>query len=244
MYSYEQDSLTCLQTKKDSLLFRGQSPSGPLFVKALSARRRDLIHALRDEYAVLKEVRRPFIPAYYEYIHDLQWNGKCYEAITMEYIDNPTLSVLLPCLSSRALFAILARVGRALDDLRLSGIVYTDLNPGNILLNGKGDFTIVDYTGAWFYLRNPHPDYSLRFSYRLTFEGNATALLIRELALMLNEIIEIRNGAEGHNGQDSQKKEGSALPSSVYPVLETGLHPSNGLTLDEYAGMLYSLSLS
>ena len=34
------------------------------------------------------------------------------------------------------------------------------------------------------------------------------------------------------------------LPSSVYPVLETGLNPYEGLTLDEYAGMLYSLSLS
>ncbi len=243
MYSYEPNSLTCLQTKTDSLLFRGQSPSGPLFVKALSARRRALVHALRDEYAVLKEVHRPYIPTYYEYIHDLQWDGKCYEAITMEYIDRPALSGLLPSLSSRALFAILAGVGRALDDLRLSGIVYTDLNPGNILLDEKGDFRIVDYTGAWFYLRNPHPDYTLRFSYQLTFEGNATALLIRELALMLNEIIEIRE-EEGQTGKAGQKKEGSTLPSSVYPVLETGLHPSEGLTLDEYAGMLYSLSLT
>ena len=89
----------------------------------------------------------------------------------------------------------------------------------------------MDFTGAYFYRLNPNPDYHLRFSYELNPNLAADQLLIQELALMMKSFLI----------DYEEKKEGRPVPSSVYSLLETGLHPSSDVTLSDYLQILSRL---
>jgi hypothetical protein len=85
--------------------------------------------------------------------------------------------------------SVLLPVGHTLLDLLGAGVLYTDLNPGNVLIRPGQPPCLIDYTGAYYYRRNPRPDYRIRFSYRLSSDLPGPRLLIQELALMLESYL-------------------------------------------------------
>lgn len=227
-------SAILLQKKKDSLLFRWQEDRDCL-IKAVSPSRRDLVQALRDEYAVMSGIRNKCVPVYYDFLDQedhFRWgNIDSWPAIMMEYIEGQALSRLLPHMDPESFLSVLLPVGHTLLDLLGAGVLYTDLNPGNVLIRLGQPPCLIDYTGAYYYRRNPRPDYRIRFSYRLSSDLPGPRLLIQELALML----------ESYLIDYEEKKEGRPVPSSVYSLLESGLNPSAGLIPEDYLSMLSSV---
>ena len=227
-------SAALIQKKKDCFLLRWQG-SKDCLIKTVSPSRKDLVHALQDEYAVMKGIRNQCIPVYYDFYnqedHFCWGEADSWPAIIMEFIDGLPLTRFLPDMDPAGFLSVLLSVGHTLLDLLRAGVLYTDLNPGNILIRQGQAPCLVDYTGAYFYRHNPRPDYKLRFSYRLSSDLTGPRLLIQELALMLRSYLM----------DYEEKKEGSSVPSPIYALLETGLHPSTGLALEDYLSMLSSV---
>ncbi len=231
MYFNHLTSCSLTERKKDTLLIRGFADGEACFIKAVSPLRRDLVRAVRDEYQVMSQIRDSRLPRYLDYSdHFCMGSEGPFNAICMEYVDGIPLSRLLKETELSVFLSILARLGHLLGDLLSLGVLYTDLNPGNILIRKEGPLCLVDFTGAYFYRLNPNPDYSLRFSYQLNPNLAGDQLLVQELALMMNQYLI----------DYEEKKEGITVPSSVYSLLETGLHPSPGLSLHDYLEILLS----
>ena len=225
-------SCTLTDRKKDTLLIRGFDGQKACFIKAVSPDRPDMVHALRDEYRAMSPIRDGRLPRYLAYTDRFHMGSEGpFHALCMEYIDGRPLSRLLKTMDLRDFLSLLEETGRLLGYLVLQGVLYTDLNPGNIMVREDGSFCLVDFTGAYFYRLNPNPDYHLRFSYELNPNLAADQLLIQELALMMNAFLM----------DYEEKKEGRPVPSSVYALLETGLHPSDDLSLSDYLQILSRL---
>ena len=222
-------SVSLLSRKKDTLLLKGEDGRRSYFIKAVSFARQDLVSAVRDEYAVMSRISEPCLPAYLACRDDFQYGkGDSLLALITEYIDGTPFSQMLPSVDLNEFISVLTRAGYILKNLLSYGVLYTDLNPGNILIRDNQPPCLVDFTGAYFFRHNPNPDYTLRFSYRLSPQLSGEQLLIQELALMLNMFLT----------DYEEKKEGSRVPSSVYSLLETGLHPTGSLSLKDYLDLL------
>ncbi len=222
----QMSNITSIQKKQDCILFQGLLGERKIFGKALSAEREDLMAAITDEYHTMKDISHPMVPHYYGITAPFCPDGnKEYKAVISDYINGTTLLRASEDLSWREILAMVTPVIGLLGFLKDRGLVYTDLNPGNIMISPAGHLYLVDYTGAWYYRRTPSPTYRLRFSYRPDPSLPGDRLLIQETALMLEDLFD-------------NKKEGSLLPSCVYALLETGLHPSSSLSLKDYQQMI------
>lgn len=122
---------------------------------------------------------------------------------------------------------ILYKTTDILSYLLENGVLYTDLNPSNLIISeAHGDYavTLVDYTYCYYFLRNPYPAYPLRFSYNISPQLKGQQFLIQALTFLLYDLVE-----ENHIEQ---------LPSPVYQLLETGRNPSEELSLHDFQEML------
>ena len=127
----------------------------------------------------------------------------------------------------RELCRILYKTTDILSYLLENGVLYTDLNPSNLIISeAHGDYavTLVDYTYCYYFLRNPYPAYPLRFSYNISPQLKGQQFLIQALTFLLYDLVE-----ENHIEQ---------LPSPVYQLLETGRNPSEELSLHDFQEML------
>lgn len=91
--------------------------------------------------------------------------------LCMEHCEGTLLPELVPSLSLKDLLRILFSTGEVLAYLLENGILYTDLHPSNLLIRTTGQHrmvTLLDFTYCYYFLNNPKPPYTLRFSYNLS----------------------------------------------------------------------------
>ena len=81
-----------------------------------------------------------------------------------------------------------------------------------------------------YFLKNPNPEYGLRFSYDLDPSLKGQQLLIQELSLLTSHLLE-----ENAFGQEEDRN------SRLYALLETGAHPPDSLSLADYLKALSEL---
>ena len=146
---------------------------------------------------------------------------------------------LVPFLALEDLLYLLLSTGKVLSYLLEKGILYTDLHPSNVLirtLDGHLAITLLDFTYCYYFLNNPNPPYELRFSYNLSPDLKGQQMLIQELTYFLHALLEIKEQ------QRTGKKE--PLPFSVCMLLETGNHPPENLSLQEFLIMIQKCFLS
>lgn len=220
-------SISFYQRKRESLLYRAMSLQGPVFIKCLQSKDPGLRRALSDEYHVMHTLSHPGIPAYYGMFEDFPLPDREGHALALCMQDCLKLPQLnLADLAWPDLIETLSQICGILSYLLENGVLYTDLNPTNILLHydKKIQVSLVDYSCCYFFLENPNPDYSLRFSYNLSPNLKGQQLLIQEMSFLLQELIDQRT--------DSQ------VPSSLYRLLEAGKNPPDYLSLSEYASMI------
>ena len=203
------------------------SPQGPVFIKCILSMDPALHRAFSDEYQVMHSLSHPGIPAYYGMIEDFPLPDREGHALALcmeDCLKMPQLD--LAGLSWPDLIETLSQICGILSYLLENGVLYTDLNPTNILLHyDKGiEVSLVDYSFCYFFLENPYPEYSLRFSYNLSPKLKGQQLLIQEMSFLLQELIDQRTNSQ--------------VPSSLYRLLEAGKNPPDYLSLSEYSSMI------
>ncbi len=221
-------SLEFYQKKKDVFLYRAKDHARNYILKSIIAKDDAVRQAFYDEYETLSKLIHPSLPVYYGITEDFHYPDSEEGFLTLCMEDCSASQPLCDFdYDSRTLLKILYRTGEILLYLLNHGVLYTDLNPSNILIHQDEkslDVTLIDFTYSYFFLRNPNPDYPLRFSYNLSPSLKGHQMLIQELALLLQEMI----------SQD----ESLSFSSSVYLVLETGLHPGDSMLLPDYLLLL------
>ena len=256
-------SLDFYQRKRDTILYRGMASQDPVFVKCILSPDPALRQALFDEFHVMHTLSHPGIPAYYGIMEDFPLPDREGHALALCMRDCLKVPQLhLAELSWPKVTEVLLKLCDILSYLLDHGVLYTDLNPTNILLhnkktssakgynmdirdnsdneyisNSKGNqndyniqVSLVDYTCCYFFLENPYPAYSLRFSYNLSPKLKGQQLLIQEMSFLLQELIDQRTESSDFVPSD--------IPSGIYRLLEAGKNPPDYLSLSEYMDMI------
>ncbi len=217
-------SLVFYQKKKNILLYRAADETRKYVLKSIITKDAAVRQAFYDEYESLCCLNSPSLPVYYGISEDFSYPDQegSYLTLCMEDCSGGIPLDQYDC-SPEDMLRILHRTGQVLLYLLEHGILYTDLNPSNILVSGEKEspqIILLDFTFCYYFRRNPHPEYPLRFSYHLDPSLKGNQLLIQELALLMQELM--------------IEKEDSFQSSSFYFLLQTGLHPSGHLYLKDY----------
>lgn len=224
-------SIHFYQKKREVMLFKAATDTEKYILKAIIAKDESVKQAFCDEYLHLAALSHPSVPKYYglrDNFHCPGLNGN-YLTLCMEDC-TPVRPLSLSSLSTDQIILLLYKVGETLSFLLDHGILYTDLNPSNLLvdnIHGIPEVKLIDYTFCYYFMKNPNPLYSLRFSYDLDPSLGGQQLLIQELSFLLHELIQLNPDTE--------------LFSGIYAVLETGLHPASSLTLNQYLLLMKQL---
>lgn len=232
MVSTQFTSIQFLQKKKDITLYRAADTSRQYILKSIITKDTAVRQAFYDEYETLSALRHPSIPVYYWLKEDYFLPGAETGALTlcMEDCSRPAPSTLF---SVDELCQILLKTTDILSYLLDNGVLYTDLNPSNLIISQCQEgyaVTLIDFTYCYYFLRNPSPAYSLRFSYNISPQKKGRQFLIQALTFLFYDLIEA-NRIE-------------TLPSSIYQLLETGRNPSEELSLEDYSAMLRRCCMS
>lgn len=229
MFLQELTAESLLRRKKDLQIYRAPGHKNNCIWKCCSMSRKDMVEAFRDEFETMSSVEHPSVPAYFGHWDNcvIGDSDQLWSVLCMEECPGLPLKDLVPHMSNRLMLRILMETGRLLSFLLGEGLVYTDLNLTNLLLDSqeKGSrLYLVDYTCSYYFLRNPNPSYSLCFSYDLSPDLKGQQLLVQELACLFEDMIRTRG----------DEKKDSRMPSSVLPLYETGKNPSPSLSLQDY----------
>lgn len=221
-------AITFYQKKKDIVIYRAKDATHCYILKCIITEDEAVKQAFRDEYETLKLLSHPCLPIYYGLKEDFILPGQNQHALAlcMEHRTGVSLADASSSLTLPELLAVTCSAGEVLSYLLTCGVLYTDLHPSNLLIQKEGGalrLTLLDFTYCYYFLTNPNPAYPLRFSYDLSPELKGQQLLIQELTLLLHALLEGR--------EDS-------LPFSLCVLLETGFHPAETLSLEEFLSML------
>lgn len=236
MFPESFSAFTFYQKKKDILIYKATDTTRQYILKCSENIIPVIRQALIDEYEGLHSLSHPSIPRYYGFKENfsLPETGEPSLALCMEYCDGILLPSLAAELSLNQLLSVMLATGEVLSYLLEHGILYTDLHPSNLLIrNADTDLqiTLLDFTYCYYFLSNPNPPYSLRFSYNLSPNLKGQQLLIQELTFFFHALLELKE----ENADNSPKL---SLPFAVYMLLETGNHPAETLSLREFLVMI------
>lgn len=224
MFPHQFLSMEFYQKKKDIVLYRAHDPARHYMLKSIIPKDDADRQAFYDEYETLSGLVSSSLPIYYGICEDYTYPDRPGSYLTLCMEDCSTGSSLEEGNFTLSEFLqILYQIGTTLHYLLEKGVLYTDLHPSNVLIHKEEEelkITLLDFTYCYYYKRNPHPSYPLRFSYNLDPSLKGHQLLIQELALLLQDVI--------------QSYEDVQIPSQIYLLMETGLHPSETLLLPDY----------
>lgn len=237
MFPESFSAFTFYQKKKDTLIYKAADTSHQYILKCSENTSPVIRQALFDEYNGLSLLSHPALPHYYGIKEDFYIPGISTPALAlcMEFRDGILLPELVDRLSLHEILSIVLATGEVLSYLLENGILYTDLHPSNLLIKNmdtKLQITLLDFTYCYYFLNNPNPPYSLRFSYNLSPDLKGQQLLIQELCFFFHALLELKEDSS----TDPRSK--TALPFSVYMLLETGNHPAESLSLQEFLIMI------
>lgn len=232
MFSSHLSRIRLYKKKRDVLLYNALLNDRDVILKCTAVGDPAAREAYMDEYQVLSGLSHPGIPAYYGFTESFLLPGQAdpVMAICMEDCTRSGRKETLVPVSSLTLIEILTLltdIGDILSWLLDAGVLYTDLNPSNLIIHKAKDrlrVSLVDYTYSYFFLKNPYPAYDLRFSYNLSPELKGRQLLIQEMSYLLQDLL---NDCKGED-----------IPSFVYRLLETGMNPPDHLSLSNFASMI------
>lgn len=180
-----------------------------------------ILEAYQDEYETLKNLSHPILPNYYAFIPELIIGPDTnpVPALLMEHIDGTPISSMKH-LTTKQLKKYILDLGDALLLLLSKGVLYTDLHPGNLLIS-NGELKLIDFTCAYYFLRNPYPSYTPKISYHLNQNLKGQQLLVQALTFLLTHL------------PDTCPTTG--IPTSL---IQLGENPHSGLTLSDFLTLL------
>lgn len=221
------------QKKKDISIYEAMDSSKKLYIlKCSSDNRPSVKQALLDEYESLRTLSHHSLPRYYGFQENflLPEYSQPVLALCMERCNGISLNEVADTLTLNEILFIVLSTGEVLSYLLQQGILYTDLHPSNLLIRKVKNtlqITLLDFTYCYYFLKNPNPAYNLRFSYNLSPDLKGQQMLIQELTFFFHAILELQTNPVPQS-----------LPFSVCMVLETGNHPAETLSLQEFLLMI------
>lgn len=184
MASHKLTFIKTLSAPKHSIIYLASDGEQFFAVKTPRESSPELFEAYQDEYDTLKNICHPTIPRYYGFLPALQMGSSPpVPALIMEHIDG-VLLWSMDYLTTKQLKKYILDLGGCLLRLLSHGILYTDLHPGNLLVK-DGCLKLIDFTCAYYFLKNPYPSYTPKISYHLNPNLKAQQLLIQEMAYLL-----------------------------------------------------------
>lgn len=209
--------LSILASKRQSILYRVTDGTSLYVLKTPKLVNCSDVEAYEDEFETLKHVSHPVLPKYYDFhpnliIPDAKGDRP---ALLMEYVEGIPLSAYKH-LTTKELKKYILDLGDALLTLLTHGVLYTDLHPGNLLIR-NGELKLIDFTRAYYFLRNPYPSYTPKISYQLNQNLKGQQLLTQALTLLLvhlSEQFDVKN-----------------IPLSL---IRLGEHPHSGLIFHDF----------
>lgn len=237
MFPESFSDFTFYQRKKDIVIYKAADARHQYILKCSENTGSVIRQAFLDEYNGFSPLSHPSLPHYYGFSDSFSLPGipKTTLALCMEYCDGILLPGLAGKLTLNQILSIVLSTGEILAYLLDNGILYTDLHPSNILVRNENtdlQITLLDFTFCYYFLNNPNPPYSLRFSYNLSPNLKGQQLLIQELTFFFHALLELKEESS------EEKSSKTVLPFSVYMLLETGNHPAETLSLQEFLIML------
>ena len=220
---------TLISHKKNLRIYRAPAGNTNCIWKCCPMTDHAMVEAFRDEYETLRYLNHPSIPVYLS-LWDNCFPGDAaglWSVLCIEECPGVPVKEVADRIPNRLILKILKATGQILSYLLASGIIYTDLNLSNLLLQSLPEnnrLYLVDYTCSYYFLRNPNPTYSLCFSYDLSPDQKGQQLLIQELAFLFEDLVRTR----------ADEKKDRELSSSVLSLYESGKKPSPSLSLKDY----------
>lgn len=215
-------NLSNLHTSDRSYLFRVTEKNKNYVIKISKETTPASMEAYKDEYDTFSCMCHPSIPMYFGYEEHFRAQGlPSGQALCMQYLSGTSLS-------SVSYFSIddfkkyILDLGNILSYLLNCGVLYTDLHENNILLE-DGDVKLLDFTYAYYFLKNPNPSYTPNICYGLDLSLNGQQILIQNVSLLIKRLLE---------------KGVVPLTPSLGAVLQTGLHPHSSLLFYDFLEML------
>lgn len=180
-----------------------------------------ILEAYEDEYETLKDLIHPVCPHYYAMLPNFQIGSspQPVPALLMEYINGVPLSSV-KYLTTKQLKKYILDLGDFLLLLLSKGVLYTDLHPGNLLIQND-QIRLLDFTCAYYFIRNPYPSYVPKISYHLNQNLKGQQLLIQALTFLLTHLPE----------QCSIR----GIPDSL---IQMGENPHSGLSFSDFLNLL------
>lgn len=209
--------LSILASKRQSILYKVTDGTSFYVLKTPKLANDSDVEAYKDEFETLKHISHPVLPKYYGFYPNLIIPDakKDRPALLMEYVDGAPLSAY-EYLTTKELKKYILDLGDALLTLLTNGILYTDLHPGNLLIQ-NGELKLIDFTKAYYFMRNPYPSYTPKISYQLDQNLKGQQMLTQALTLLLihlSEQFDVKN-----------------IPLSL---IQLGEHPHSGLTFHDF----------
>ena len=254
MDSTQFTSIAFFQKKKDITLYRAADEAHHYILKSIITKDAAVRQAFCDEFETLSHLRHPSIPVYYWLKENVMLPGQETGALTlcMEDCSRPA-----PCapLSMDALCVVMTKTAGILAYLLENGVLYTDLNPSNLIFSpmgvGHAPQSLHKHDREyWQYLRaaaSPETgeDYSVTLidytycyyflrnpkpTYPLRFSYDISPQLKGQQFLIQALTFLFYDLIETNQIR--------TLPSAVCQLLETGRNPSDDLSLTDYIRML------
>lgn len=206
-----------LAAPRQSFLYLATDGTDSFVVKVPRESSDAILEAYEDEYETLKDLSHPVCPHYYAMLPELQIGPDSHPvpALLMEYIDGIPLSSI-KYLTTKQLKKYILDLGDFLLLLLSKGVLYTDLHPGNLLIKDD-QIKLLDFTCAYYFVRNPYPSYVPKISYHLNQHLKGQQLLVQALTFLLTHLPE-QFSIQG-------------IPDSL---IQMGENPHSGLSFSDF----------
>ena len=210
-----------LASPKQSILYLVSNGFSRYVLKTPRSSSLSIKEAYQDEFETLKNLSHPVLPRYYAFYEEVRLPGNetPVPALLMEYVDGRPLSSV-EYLTTKELKKYILDLGEGLMTLLTNGVLYTDLHPGNLILS-NGQIKLIDFTQAYYFLKNPYPSYTPKISYQLDQNLKGQQLLIQALTFLLMNL-----------------PEHCSIQGIPKPLLKYGIQPQGTLTFSEYLDCL------
>ncbi len=222
MFPKSFDQLSYLHTSNRSHLFFVTEKKSNYVIKISKETTTASLEAYQDEYETFSKICHPSIPMYFGYEPSFFVEGMpSGQALCMEYLTGTPMSSI-PYFNITDFKKYILDLGNLLSYLLNFGVLYTDLHENNILIE-ENHIKLLDFTYAYYFLRNPAPSYTPNISYGLDLSLDGQQILIQSLSLLIKRLVENKN---------------ISLTPSLGAVLQTGLHPHSSLLFYDFLEMI------
>lgn len=222
MFPKNFEQISYLHASNHSYIFFVEEKKASYVIKIAKETTPASLEAYQDEYETFSQISHPSLPMYFGYDPDFSVEGlPGGPALCIEYLTGTPMSSI-PYFNISDLKKYILDIGNLLSYLLNFGVLYTDLHENNIFIE-ENHIKLLDFTYAYYFLKNPSPLYTPNICYGLDLGLGGQQILIQSLSLLIKRLID---------------KKLCPLTPTLGALLQTGLHPHSSLFFYDFLEMI------